>query len=293
MSDINRITHIAEKRINGFTLPVLGLGTYQMGGGDRRNPDNDDERDVETVKMAIRLGVKHIDTAENYADGYAEAIVGRAIKAFDRESLIITTKIRRSHLYYDDIIKAAKASLERLAIKSIDLYLIHGPSPNIPLKESLKAMDYLLENELIKNIGVSNFDIPLLEEAMEHTKYGIVNNQIHYSLAARAYEKNGTLDFCQKNNILVTAYRVIGYGQLDSPGREILARLSKKYDKTSAQIALNWAINKPNVVALTKSSKPEHLTENLAALTWRLDAEDEKYLDANFPEGATINTAWN
>lgn len=293
MANGNRITTIAEKRSNGFALPVLGLGTYQMGGNDRRNPNNDDDRDVETVKMALGLGFKHIDTAESYADGYAEAIVGQAVKNLDRESLIIATKVRRSNLHYDDVIRSAKASLERLAIKYLDLYLIHGPSPDISLEESMKAMDYLLENELIKNIGVSNFDIPLLEKAMEHTKYRVVNNQIHYGLSARAYEKNGTLDFCRKNNILVTAFRVIGYSQFDSSGQEILARLSKKYNKTPTQIALNWTINKPNIVALVKSSRPEHLTENLAALTWTLDTEDEKYLDTNFPEGETINIPRN
>ena len=153
----------------------------------------------------------------------------------------------------------------------------------------MRAMDFLLENGLIKNIGVSNFNIPLLEKAMSYTKHKIVNNQIHYSLTARAYEENGTLEFCRKNNILATAYRPIGYQQFNDQAKQILEQLSQKYEKTPMQIAINWVINKPNLVALIKSSNSKHLKENLGALDWRIETKDEKYLDNNFPRMTTIN----
>src|SRR3989344_8670366 len=201
-----------------FSLPVLGLGTWGIGGYDYRDPLNNDEDQIKNLQEAIRLGFTHLDTAEGYAEGYSETLTGKAIKDFDRRELFIATKVRRRNLKYDDVIKAAQESLKRLGTSWIDLYLIHAPNPQIPIKETMRAMDTLKENGLIKNIGVSNFTTDLLEEALTHTKYGVVNNQIHYNLSARDYETNGTIDFCKKNGILVTAYRAVGYGQYTPEG---------------------------------------------------------------------------
>jgi len=282
------MTSIPNKCANNFCLPVLGLGTYQIGGNQEQNIPYDSVQDIAGIKKAIELGFTHIDTAESYSEGLSEKLVGEAIKNFDRSQLFITTKVRRSNLRYDDVIRSAKASLDRLGIKIIDLYLIHAPSSDVPISETMKAMDFLLENELVKNIGVSNFNTEQLEGAMAETKYSIVNNQIHYNLGARAFEHNNTLSFCEKHGILVTAYRIVGYEQL-LPGISILKSLAAKYKKTPIQIALNWLISQPNVVGLIKSIDPEHIKENLGALGWNMEKSDVDYLSCNFPAGETIN----
>ncbi|MDD5109887.1 MAG: aldo/keto reductase [Patescibacteria group bacterium] len=281
---------IPSKGANGFTLPILGLGTWQMGGREMHNPSNDDRRDIQGIRAAIDAGITHLDTAEVYAAGFAERFVGEAIQGYDRSRLFITTKVHAGHLHYDDVIAACHASLSRLGIAQLDLYLVHHPNPEISLQETMRAMDFLRENELTRYIGVSNFDIPLLEEAMAYTKYHVVSNQIHYSLVARAYEENGTLEFCRQHGILVTAYRPIGRsGELAQRGNTLLDEVAQKYGKTPAQVAINWVMQKPNVITLFKTSDPAHLEENLGALGWRLSASDERRLDENFPPGITIN----
>lgn len=290
MNNKNDKLYIPKKSAKKFSLPIMGLGTYGIGGLDRRNPNNDDDYQIRALQDAFSLGVTYIDTAESYADGYAEVLIGKAIKNFDRSNLFICTKVRKSNLHYNDIIRSAKGSLERLGVNSIDLYLIHSLNENIPVRESMKAMDFLLENQLVKNIGVSNFNLKSLEEAMSYTKYTIVNNQIHYNLTARAYEEDGTLNFCNKNKILVTAYRVIGFGQYQSYGLEILKRLSKKYKKTVSQIALSWILSKPNIVTLVQTTNLKHLIENISVIGWQMDLEDQIFLDNSFPKGVTINT---
>lgn len=279
---------IPMKCADGFCLPVLGFGTYQMGGKTERDPANDDQRDIAAIRAAVNLGIRHLDTAELYAGGYSETLIGQAIKSFDRDSLFLTTKVSGSNLRYDDIIQSAQASLKRLGVTSVDLYLIHRPNPDIPITESIRAMDFLLEHELIKYIGVSNFNVEQLTAALAATKHRIVSNQIHYNLSARAYEQNGTLEFCRKHNVLVTAYRIVGYDQLTA-GAGLLEPLAKKYQKTPAQIAINWLTNQPNVVGLVKSTNAGHLQENLGALGWQLTEEDAEYLGRNFPRGETIN----
>jgi len=288
MIDEQQNRTIPLKCADGFCLPVLGFGTYQMGGETEHDPANDDQLDIAAIQAAVSLGIRHIDTAESYADGYCETLVGRVIKNLDRQQLFITTKVRASNLQYDDVIAAAKRSLERLGIKQIDLYLIHRPNPEVPIAESMRAMDFLLEHELIKHVGVSNFNVEQLTAAMAATKYRIVSNQIHYNLPARSYEQNGTLEFCRTHNVLVTAYRIVGYDQLTA-GAKLLDPLAKKYQKTPAQIAINWLTSQPNVVGLVKSTNPGHLQENLGALGWRLTEEDAEYLGRNFPRGETIN----
>lgn len=279
---------IPTKKVGNFSLPVLGLGTWQMGGRHEHDPANDDQRDIRGIKEAIRLGLKHLDTAERYAGGHAEELVGKAIQDVARNDLFLTSKVSWEHLSYDDVIRAFEGSRQRLGIEILDLYLIHGPNRTAPLKDTMRAMEYLFEKGRIKNIGVSNFDVPLLEEARSVCKYPIVCNQIHYNLEARAHEENGTIDYCRRHDILVTAYRPLARGTFSPAGQQILAKLSAKYQKSPFVVALNWVLNKPGVAALVKSSNPKHLQENLGALGWRLDEADEQALDQDFPRGETI-----
>lgn len=276
-----------KKLKNGFELPVLGLGTWRIGGERERNTLND-EKDIQAIKDAINLGLKHIDTAELYGAGHSEELIAEAIKDFDRKEIFITSKVHPKNLRYNDLINAAKKSLERLKTGYIDLYLVHSANPNIPIQETMQAMDFLVEKGLVKHIGVSNFSVEQLKEAQKYAKNKIVVNQIEYSLIVRNTGKitekmeSEIIPFCQKNDILIVAWRPLMKGLLTKPGYELLDEMSKKYKKTQAQIALNWLISKKNIVTIVKSSNLEHLKSNLGAIGWNLEKEDLEKLDKGF-----------
>lgn len=276
---------IPTKKAGQFELPVLGLGTWRMGGEGRSRGQVKDQLETAAIKEVLKMGVTHIDTAEMYGAGHAEELIAEAIKGFDRQSLFITSKVLPEHLRYAELISACRQSLKRLQIAYLDLYLIHAPNSSIPLSESMKAMDVLYEEGLIRNIGVSNFEIAEIEEASSFTKYKIVNNQIHYSLSAREYEENGTLKYCAAKEILVTAYRPLGINMEGGIRLDGLQALSEKYHKTPIQVALNWVLNKPNIVALVKTQNFEHMRENMGSLGWKLEDSDEQWLDQHFPRG--------
>jgi len=257
----------------GIKIPVIGIGTWEMGENI-----SEDVKNIKALKEAIRLGMTHIDTAESYAAGHAEELVGKAIKSFNRKRLFITTKVKPEHLRFDQVLKAAKASLKRLDTDYIDLYLIHWPNPDIFLEETMRAFDFLVDEDLVKYIGVSNFSVKLLEEAQSYSKNKIIANQVEYNLLSREPEKE-LLSFCQKKKIMLTAYQPLARGKLAKPGFVLLDELAKKYGKTQAQIALNWLISKSNVVIIPKSSNIEHLRENLGAIGWKMEKKDIERLD--------------
>ena len=272
------------KSINNFKLPVIGLGTYRFGGYKEADYSNDEES-IRTLKEAINLGYTFIDTAEVYGDNHCEELIGEAIKEFDRSKLFIVTKVDKLHLKYDDVIFAAKASLRRLKTNYIDLYLIHAPNPNILIEETMKAMNYLVEQKLVKFIGVSNFEVHQLKEAQKYSKNKIVVNEIEYSLLTRDdgdYNnkdmESKTVPYCQENDILIITERPLERGLLTKP-HYVLDSLCNKYNKTRSQIAINWLISKKNIVTIPMSSNIEHLKENLGAIGWNLSSEDIKLLD--------------
>ena len=238
----------------GVKIPILGLGTWGMGGGNFPNPLTDNQSTA-ALRRGIELGMTHIDTAEMYASGHTEDVVGETIKPFDRERLFITSKVLPRNFRYDDVIQAAKRSLKRMGIKHMDLYLLHWPNPDIPLKETMRAMEYLLEQELTEFIGVSNFSVEEMKEAQSYldNKNKIVTNQVEYSLMHREPEENGVLQFCQKKKIILTAYSPLGHGALVKKKVPLLDALSKKYNKTPAQIALNWLVSKRHVITIPKA----------------------------------------
>lgn len=264
-------------------MPVFGLGTWQMGGREIRNPQNDDKKDIAAIQKAIKLGVTHIDTAEQYAGGYAETLVGKAIEGYDRSKLFIVSKVSPEHLNYNDVLRSNEASLKRLKTDYLDLYLIHYPNLEIPIEETLKAMDKLVEQGLVKNIGVSNFRTERLKEAQKHTKNKLVVNQVYYNLVIREPEHEGLLNYCQQNDVLLEAYRPVEKGTLLAQPVTILSKLARKYGKTPAQIAINWLISQKNVITLSKTSTIEHLKENLGAISWQMDKEDIEKLRNDFP----------
>lgn len=271
-------------------IPVLGLGTWGMGGLLEKDTSND-ENFIETINNAINLGITHIDTAELYGAGHAEELIAKAIAATDRSKLIITDKVFKNHLRYEEVIASCKKSLERLQTSYIDIYLIHRPNPEVSIQETMKAMDYLVEKKWVRYIGVSNFGVKDLTEAQKYSANKIIVNQIPYNLATRNIDhrklcsqmESEIIPYCQDNGIAIMAYRPIERGLLLKP-HPVLEQLSKKYNKTYAQIAINWLISKPGIITITKASSISHLKENLGSMGWRLSNEDMELLDkSRFP----------
>ncbi len=274
-----------KKLIDNIDIPVLGLGTWLIGGGTEPDYSND-EQCISAIQTAVRLGYHHIDTAEMYANGHTEELIGEAIKNVDRSTLFITTKVRDTKLTYEDVLRSADESMQRMKIDYIDLFLVHGPNPSVSIEETMKAFDYLVDQRKVRHIGVSNFQVDQLIEAQTYTKHKIVANQIEYSLLTRnkgRYAGNKdmeskTIPYCQNNNIIIIAERPIERGLL-LVSHPILDRLELKYQKTKAQIALHWLISKKNIITIPKSTNEDRLIENLGAIGWTMEKEDIKLLD--------------
>jgi diketogulonate reductase-like aldo/keto reductase len=255
---------------DGSSIPVLGLGTWPMGGGGQPDYSQDDET-VAILHELIEMGYTHLDTAESYGRNHCEELVGRAIQDFPRESLFITTKVAPEHLRYQDVLSALHGSLKRLQTEYVDLYLIHWPSKDIPLRDTFRALNELIGSGVVRRVGVSNFDVPLLEEAVALSDAPIATNQVHYNLLHRKPVENGVLNYCQSHNILLTAYSPIKDGVLDNP---VVKEVAQAHDATPAQIAIAWLLAQPRVITIPKTSRPERGRENLEALEIELSPQD-------------------
>lgn len=274
---------IGEKKLKcGFKMPIFGLGTWMLGGDFERDPENNDQSDIASLICGMEHGFKHIDTAEMYAEGFAEEISGQAIKGHLRDNLFITSKVWSDDLSYDGVLRAAENSLKRLGTSYLDLYLIHKANDHFPLAETMKALDRLMDEGLIKNIGVSNFSVERFKRAQQLSKHKIVVNQVHYNLASREPE-NELLEFCQKNDVMLVAWRPLAKGAIIDVEYPFFDELCDKYHKTRAQIALNWLLSQDNVVTISTMRSTAHLEENIAALNWNMTNEDIEALRHGFP----------
>lgn len=255
-------------------LPVLGFGTWEVGGKFLPDYSMDDQA-IEIIRIAVRRGMKLIDTAEMYASGHSEELVGEAIKEFDREEVFIATKVWSSNLRYDDVLRAMEGSLKRLKIDYVDLYQIHWPNPGVPLRETMKAMEKLVIDGKTRFIGVSNFNVRDMEMAMSYlSRTELVSNQVLYNVIDRGIEEE-ILPFCRENNITVLAYRPLAKGLVArEPYKTRLENFGRNYGKTAVQVALNWVIRHDNVIALVKTLNRQHLEEILGSIGWKMTKED-------------------
>jgi diketogulonate reductase-like aldo/keto reductase len=257
----------------GVMVPEIGLGVWRYSGG------------VEPLRRGIELGAFLIDTAEMYG---TEDVVGQAIKGI-RDRVFLATKVSGGHLRYDDVIRAAEASLRRLDTGYIDLYQIHWPNSSIPIQETMRAMETLVDRGLVKYIGVSNFSPGQLHEArMAMSKYPIVSNQVLYNLNRRQIERD-LLPYCLMNQITIIAYTPLDDGRLttrswgqSSRGMQALELVAAQVQKTLAQVALNWCTSRPNVITIPKSNSLARTEENCGASGWRLSQAQIQFLDAAF-----------
>ncbi len=275
---------IPVKRLhNDFSLPVYGFGANKIGISMARDRISEDNADINIIKKAIESGITHFDTAESYVEGFSEIIIGRAIKGYKREDLLIATKISPLNLSYRKLTNAVKGSLKRLDTDYIDLYMIHFPNENISIAETMEAMDHLIEDNIIRYIGVSNFSLEQFKEAQKHTVNKIVVNQVPYSLINRKFGQNGFIDYAKENDVMVSCWWPLEYGRLTNRGIDILDRMCVKYDKTPSQIAINWLISQKNIVTMSGTRNIDHLKENLGSLGWHLEIGDINLLDKDFP----------
>lgn len=277
-----------KELVKGVRIPVLGIGTWGMGGKDAANHSNDVESII-AIRTGIDLGMAHIDTAEYYGAGHAEELVGNAIKPYKREELFITTKVYRTHLHYSDVLSSIKGSLRRLCTDYVDLYLVHWPNSAIPIKETLKALKYCVDEGYTRFIGVSNFSIQLFQEAQSQLEeYKLVANQVYYNLTQvkktyfNGLSVSDVHSYCEKNNVMLIAWSPLEEGKLSKPGFPVLDEMAKKYEKTQAQVALNWLILQKKIVTIPKATNLDHIKENVGATGWSLSAPDFKRLEESF-----------
>ena len=273
-----------KKFVTGEEIPVLGLGTWRMGGS--LHPDySQDSQVVELLQTAIQLGYTHIDTAEVYADGHTEELVGRAARSFRRESLFITTKIWHTNLGFSAVHRSVDGSLKRLSSDYVDLCLIHNPDPATSLTDTFDALNELVARGKIRNIGVSNFNLQQMQKAQALSNSPIVTNQVPYNLYNHAYLKNGVLKHCQEQGVLLTAYSPFDRGiVLSDP---VVGKLAAMYGKTPAQVALAWLVRQPGVITIPMSGDASHLKSNLEALDIQFSGQDIEILDnLEMPEEA-------
>jgi len=269
----------------GVKVSAIGMGTYydapwiaasRLSGYLQGREDK-----VAALKNGIELGINLIDTAEIYG---SEPLVAEVIKTYRRDGLFIATKVWPAHLKYDQVLKAAQRSLERLQCSYIDLYQIHWPNSSVPIKETMRAMEKLVDEGKIRYIGVSNFSLSQMREAEQSlSKHQLASNQVEYSLKVREIEAD-LLPYCDKNRIVILAYRPIAHGALASPSgklKMVVDEISQKHEgKTPAQIALNWLLNKSRVVfPIPRASRPQRVVENVGAVRWSLDPSDMAKLE--------------
>jgi diketogulonate reductase-like aldo/keto reductase len=267
--------------VEGVEIPLLGLGTWGMGGRDTADRSRD-EAEIGSIRKGIEFGMTHIDTAEYYGAGHCEELVGAAIEPYERGDLFVTTKVWRNHLMHDDLIASMKGSLRRLGLEYVDLYLVHWPNPEVPLGETMGALEHCAHEGFTRFIGVSNFPSALLAEAQSHLReHRFVADQVEYSLEEQE-PASGLLPFCRRNGVTLIAYTPLAKGRLARPGNAVLDELAEKYGRTRAQVSLNWLIGQEGVVAIPKASDPLHLEENLGALGWRLSEGDSRRLAESF-----------
>ena len=250
--------------VRRLTLPKIGFGTWKIGGGSSADPKTDPVS-ISALRSALEIGYTHFDTAEMYASGHAEELLGQAIHESNipRESLFITSKVMPSHLRYDQVLYSCENSLRRLQMDHLDLYLIHWPEANTKLEETFRALNKLVQEGKVKYLGVSNFSLKLLKESQVLSETPIITNQAPYSLADRSYVKNGVLEYCQKNDVLFTAYSPIEEGRLRR--NSTLESIAKSHNATIHQIALAWVISQPRIITIPMSANPKHIAENFQA----------------------------
>jgi diketogulonate reductase-like aldo/keto reductase len=262
-------------------IPALGLGTWRMGerSGNRR-------AEVDAVRTALMLGYRLIDTAEMYGDGGAEEIVGEAVRGtlatgeLRREEITLVSKVLPQNASKTGTVAACERSLRRLGTEYLDLYLLHWRGQH-PLQGTIDAFEALRDAGKIRHWGVSNFDADDLDELVARSSGGFcATNQVYYSVSRRGIEFD-LLPIQRRLKMPVMAYCPLDEGKLVRDAD--LAAVGKRYGASAAQVGLAWLLRNPDVVAIPKAVKPEHLRDNFSATSLQLSDDDLAAIDRSFP----------
>jgi diketogulonate reductase-like aldo/keto reductase len=259
---------------DGEPIPVLGQGTWHMAEDPGRR-----QTEITALRVGLDLGLILIDTAEMYADGAAEKLVGEAI-AGRRDEVFLVSKVLPEHATPRGIAAACERSLRRLRTDRLDLYLLHWRG-EVPLERTIDGFAALVRRGMIRNWGVSNFDVHDMQE-LERLPAGtaVATDQVLYNLMRRGIEWE-LLPWCRARRIPIMAYSPIEQGRmLHHP---VLKKVAAQHGATSAQVALAWLLGQELVMAIPKAGTPEHVRENRAALELRLSSEDLGVLGRAFP----------
>ncbi|MBA3977370.1 MAG: aldo/keto reductase [Nitrosopumilus sp.] len=285
------------KRKFGWTdvqLPIIGQGTWLIednsgGGGQYRR--NDTQLAVKALQLGLELGMTHIDTAEMYGNGRAEELVGEAI-AGRRTEVFLVSKVLPSNASYEGTIKSCRQSLKRLKTDYLDLYLLHWPSGSHSIGETMRAMEKLVSEGLVRYIGVSNFGVEELKEAEKAMRNErIACNQVLHHLGYRGIE-NSILPYCAKQEIAVVGYSPFGHnGSLFSSSsqgnnkRRMLEEIARRHGKTPRQVVLNFltSVHPANIFTIPKTSNPNHVRENSESVGWDLARDEIASINEAFP----------
>ena len=262
-------------------VSAVGQGTIGAGSYEKANPERIKTR-IKVFERGIELGMTFMDTGEDYENGLAEELLGKAIKG-KRDKVFISSKFKPVHNSFTGVQSSLEGSLKRLNTDYIDLYQIQWPNSSIPISETMLALSALIEKGKIKFAGVCNFTLNQLKEAQAVFQHKIVSIQTEYNLQNRSIETE-LLPYCQQNKITVIAYNLFSQGSLNfsETERRKLETLAAKYRSTVPQIIINWIISQPGVIALTNTMNPDHLKENARAADFRMDDADLETIGKTF-----------
>ena len=250
---------------NGAEIPAIGLGTFTLTGRTA----------TRLVAEAVRAGYRHVDTAAMYDN---EQAVGAGLReaGVPREEIFLTTKVWPSDIAQGDLQRSVEASLTRLAVDQVDLALIHWPSPSIPLADSIKALNDVHDRGLARHIGVSNFTVALLDEAVSLSRHPLVCNQVEYH---PYLNQDRVLAACHRHGMAVVSYCPLGRGS-ELLAESAVREAAENHGKTPAQVVLRWHVQQQGVAAIPRSSNPEHVAANLDVFDFALSAGEVQAIDA-------------
>jgi diketogulonate reductase-like aldo/keto reductase len=255
-------------------VPKISLGTWLMGGTKEPNPQNDDQKDISVIHTAIENGITTIDTAQNYAAGRCEEIVGEAIKKYPRTAYQILTKQNKEYLSYSDVIEGCQQSMERMGIDYIDYFVCHAPNPKFDTQDFFKAANKLFKDGFIKGVGISNFGPRNIEIAVKTSELPILFNQVHFSIDDDDIVSTGTYDSCLKYGIKIQSYRSLVSIDENKVAQPILKEIANKYSITRHQVVLAYLNSYKDVVFTIRASSKMHWDEIKEAMQIKLDKED-------------------
>ncbi len=267
--------------IGNLTIPKIGFGTAQLGGlPDFPNRSKTDFY-LSALRSAFELGYTHFDTAERYVRGFAEELIGRSIREnnIPRGKLFLTSKVLPTPFSYSKVMRACEGSLRRLDTDYLDLYLVHYPNPFASTKETFHALNQLVREGNVRRLGVSNFNLKQLKKAQSLSETPILTNQVAYNIFFRYYARNGVLDYCQQNDILLTAYMPVKINRKAIAAHETIQSIARAHSATRFQIALAWLVTQPRVITVPMSFNPQHQRENLKSADIELSQVEMTLLD--------------